>query len=213
MPGMGLVVRQGRIPKSITWPAVWRRRPVLTLVVLLLGGLIIYERGFGVLGQEDDYTRYHDKMFEVVAVVDGDTFDIDVPDGAHSATRIRLWGVDAPEVSGSRAGEMHYGAEAAAFAKRRLLGRAVRLVLSPDKTRGKYGRLLAYVYLEPSGVMLNELLLEHGYAYADGRFPHPYKRQFRAIEERARKQGLGLWAGVTVEQMPAWRQRGKSRSK
>ena len=180
---------------------------MLVLVLVLVGTLVIYERGFGRLGQEDDYTRYHDKVFEVARVVDGDTFDIDIPDGRHPTTRIRLWGVDSPEVAGSRDGAMHYGAEASAFASRRLMGRNVRVVLSPAKTRGKYGRVLAYVYLEPSGVMFNELLLEHGYAYADWRFAHPYKRQFKALEERTRKQGLGLWEEVTFEQMPAWRQR------
>jgi endonuclease YncB( thermonuclease family) len=87
------------------------------------------------------------------------------------------------------------------------LGRQVRVVLSPTKTRGKYGRLLAYVYLVPSEVMFNELLIEHGYAYADWRFAHPHKRRFKTIEKRAAKKGAGLWAEVTFEQKPEWRQR------
>ena len=200
-----------KTPESIRLAPVWRRRPLLGLVLLVLVGLVVYERGFGRLQTEDDYTRYHDKVFEVVNIVDGDTLDINIPDGRHPSTRIRLWGVDTPEVAGSRDGAMHYGAEASAFAKRRLTGRQVRVVLSPTKTRGKYGRLLAYVYLVPSDVMFNELLLENGYAYADWRFPHPYKRQFKAIEKRACKQGVGLWAEVTFDQKPAWRQRMESR--
>jgi micrococcal nuclease len=183
------------------------------MAVLLLGGaLVAYERGFGGLEAGDDYTGYHDKVFRVVNVVDGDTFDIDVPDGRHRTTRIRLWGVDTPEVGGNNTEVMHYGPEASSFARRRLMGREVRVVLSPTKTRGKYGRLLAYVYLVPSGVMFNELLLEHGYAYADWRFPHPHKRQFKLIEKRAQKQGAGLWADVTFEQKLAWRQRMESRA-
>ncbi|MHC4611348.1 MAG: thermonuclease family protein [Planctomycetota bacterium] len=207
------MARRPKVPASITLPPIWRRRPVLTVFLMALLGLVVYERGFGRLGQADDYTRYHDKVFEVVNVVDGDTFDIASPDGRLPTTRIRLWGVDTPEIAGSRDGAMHYGAESSAFAKRRLLGRNVRVVLSPTKTRGKYGRLLAYVYVQPSDAMFNELLIEHGYAYADWRFAHPYKRQFKAIEDRARKQGVGLWAEVTLEQMPAWRQRMESRRK
>ncbi|HUU83282.1 MAG TPA: thermonuclease family protein [Phycisphaerae bacterium] len=206
------MARRRKTPASITLPPIWRRRPILTLVLVLLVGLMVYGRVFAGLGQNDDYTRYHDKVFEVAYLVDGDTLDIDVPDGRHPTTRIRLWGVDAPEVTGGRQRGMHYGSEASAFAKRRLMGRRVRVVLSPSRTRGKYGRLLAYVYLEPSGVMFNELLLENGYAYADRRFPHPYKRQFKSIEERARKQGVGLWADVTADQMPEWRRRMEGRA-
>ena len=204
--------RRPKLPSSIRMPPVWRRRPVLVLVSLLLAGLVVYERGFGGLTRQDDYTRYHNQVFEVVNVVDGDTFDINLADGAHPTTRIRLWGVDTPEVAGSRDGAMHFGPEASAFAERRLLGRRVRLVLSPTKTRGKYGRLLAYVHILPSDVMYNELLLEHGYAYADWRFPHPYKRQFKAIEKRASGSGAGLWADVRFEDKPAWRQRMESRA-
>ena len=204
------MVRFRKTPASIKLAPLWRRRPLLCAVLLVLAGLVVYERGFGRLGQQDDYSRYHNEVFEVVRVLDGDTFDIDVADGRHPTTRIRLWGVDTPEVAGSPGGAMHYGAEASAFTRRRLLGRNVRVVLSPTRTRGKYGRLLAYVYVEPSGLMFNELLLEHGYAYADWRFAHPNKRQFKAIEKRARSQGVGLWAEVTLEQMPPWRQRMES---
>lgn len=196
-----------KIPASIHLPPAWRRRPLVTIVLLALAGLVIYERGLGRLRTRDDYARYHDQVFDVVNVVDGDTFDINAADGKYPSTRIRLWGVDTPEVAGSPAGPMHFGPEASAFAKRRLLGRQVRIVLSPSKTRDKYDRLLAYVYLDPSDVTFNELLLEHGFAYADWRFAHPYKRRFQAIEERAARKGVGLWAEVTFEQKPEWRQR------
>ena len=188
-------------------PPLWRRRPVLTAAIVLVGALVIYERGFGRKGQGDDASRYHNRVFAVVRVVDGDTFDVDIPDANHATTRIRLWGVDTPEVAGGGDGAMYFGAEASAFAAQQLQGQEVRLVLSPTKTRGLYGRLLAYVYLEPSGAMFNEMLIERGYAYADWRFAHPYKRQFMNLEKRARRAGQGLWAEVQPEQMPPWRQR------
>jgi len=180
-------------------------------VGVLLLGLIIYERGIAKPTTGDDYSRYHGRVFEVVGVVDGDTFDIDAPDGPHPATRIRLWGVDTPEIQGGPAGGKHFGKQASAFAKRKLLGRKVRIVLSPAKTRGKYGRLLAYVYIQPSDQMYNELLLDGGYAYADWRFAHPFKHQFEQLEKRAKNRGAGLWAELTTEQMPEWRQRMEER--
>ena len=167
----------------------------------------------------DDHQRYHDRVFRVVRVVDGDTFDMDVPDADRPTTRVRLWGVDTPEVAkgghtrrgddsgADQAKEMHFGVQASAFARETLLGKDVRIVLAPDKPRGLYGRLLAYVFIDRDGPMFNELLLEKGYAYADLRFEHVYKRQFRAIEKRARKNGVGLWKDVTPGDMPEWKQR------
>ncbi len=102
---------------------------------------------------------------------------------------------------------MYFGPEATAFAETTLSGREVHIVLSPKRTRGKYGRLLAYVHLERGGRMFNEMLLEQGYAYADLRFDHHYYKQFKALEKRARRSGVGLWDGVTPPQMPEWKQR------
>ncbi|MFQ5492239.1 MAG: thermonuclease family protein [Phycisphaerae bacterium] len=200
-----------KLPPSIRLAPIWRRHPAATTLLLAVAGLFIYERVLGKLPVGDDYTRYHNQVFEVVNVVDGDTFDIDVPDSQYPTTRIRLWGVDTPEVAGKRSEGMYFGREASAFAKRRLMGRSVRVVLSPTRTRGLYGRLLAYVYLQPSGQMFNELLIENGYAYADWRFAHPYKRQFMAQEKRAQRAAAGLWANVTQEQKPPWRQRMENR--
>jgi micrococcal nuclease len=160
-----------------------------------------------------DQDRYHNRTFRVTHVVDGDTFDIDIVDRDKPYTRIRLWGVDTPEVSHGRGKDMFFGPEASAFAKEQLEGRSVHIVLVPDDSRGKYGRLLAYVHLERDGPMFNEMLLEKGLAYADFRFKHPYFDRFKQIETLSRRNQLGLWATITPEQMPAWRQREDKRNK
>jgi len=158
-----------------------------------------------------DWKQYHDRSFAVVRVIDGDTLDIDAPDQDKPTTRIRLWGVDAPELAHGAEPAAHFGPEAAAFAKETLEGKSVHVVLSQTRTRGKYGRLLAYVFLERGGRMFNEMLIENGYAYADLRFKHPYYDQFKAADKRARRNGVGLWADVTPDQMPAWKQRFEAR--
>ena len=140
-------------------------------------------------------------------MIDGDTLVIEAPDGDKPVTRVRLWGVDSPEIGSGKKPDAHFGAEAKAFAEATLSGRDVYIVLSPRKTRGKYRRLLAYVYLERGGRMFNEMLLKEGYAYADLRFPHHYDKQFQTIEKRARKAAIGLWAEVSVSEMPTWKQR------
>ena len=161
----------------------------------------------------DDQNRYHDRSFRVARVVDGDTLDIEAPDGEKAVTRIRLWGVDTPETGQGRQPLMHFGAEATAFAKQTLTGRTVHVVLSPKRTRGKYGRLLAYVFLQRGGRMFNEMLLDEGYAYADLRFKHHYFDRFKSFEKLARKARVGLWAKITLDDMPAWKQRFERRSR
>ena len=204
-----------KLPDSITMPSRFRRHRGFFLAVLLVVAVVVCDRTRRQIASPPprnvaataDFTRYHNRTFSVARVVDGDTLDIDAPDAGKSTTRIRLWGVDTPEVARGRTVEMHFGLEASAFAKTTLEGKRVHVVLSPRRTRGKYGRLLAYVFLERGGIMFNELLLEEGYAYADRRFPHHYKRQFEAIEKRARREGAGLWESVTIDDMPPWRQR------
>lgn len=192
-------------------PSVWRRRaPGITVAAVLLAALVC-SRTLGPPLQGDDWSRYHDRTFWVVYVVDGDTFDIGIPDADKPVTRIRLWGIDTPEVAGGGGSAMHFGPEASAYAKKVLAGREVHVVLSPKRSRGKYGRLLAYVFLERGGRMFNEMLLEEGYAYADLRFKHHYYDKFKRTEKRARKAGVGLWADITLDKMPAWKQRFEKR--
>ena len=160
-----------------------------------------------------DISKYHGRQFAVVKVVDGDTIDIDIPDLSadggrnYSHTRIRLWGIDTPETKDPRTGPMYFGKEASDFATKLALGKQVTIYLEKEKnSRDKYHRLLAYIQL-PNGKFLNEELLSEGYAYADLRFKHGLYNKYKQLESVARSQKKGLWAGVTTEQMPKWRQK------
>ena len=200
------MLRKSPLPGSIIMPRRWGRYTACLLTIMLIA-LVVCERSARPPVPLDDRVRYHDRAFRVVRVIDGDTIDIEAPDGDKPVTRIRLWGVDTPEVSRGSGSDMHFGPEASAFARRTLEDRSVHIVLAPQRTRGKYGRLLAYIFLDRGGRMFNEMLLEEGYAYADLRFDHPYFEQFKAIDKRARKAGVGLWQNVTLKQIPEWKQR------
>jgi micrococcal nuclease len=161
-----------------------------------------------------DFEKYHGKTFTVVKIVDGDTIDIDVPDGKYENTRIRLWGIDTPETKHPEKGVVYFGPEAADFASELVLGKKVCLYLDKSRTRGKYGRLLAYVQLPDRKSLnkvhrrfLNEVLLEEGYAYADLRFRHNFYHKYRQLEGIGRKEKKGLWREVKREQLPKWLQR------
>ena len=156
-----------------------------------------------------DFQKYHSKTFTVVNVVDGDTIDIDIPDGNNSSTRIRLWGIDTPETKNPNVGVMYFGPEAAEFARELVLGKAVTVYLDEgNNTRGKYGRLLAYVKI-PNDGFLNEVLLTEGFAYADVRFRHSLYNRYKQLDASARSLKKGLWENVSREQLPEWLQRMK----
>ena len=204
---MRSLLRRSNVPDSIVMPPLWRRHGSFALAVAVVAVGVVCARSARAPVTGDDQTRYHGRSFRVVHVVDGDTFDIDAPDGDKEVTRIRLWGVDTPEVGHGGKPEMHFGREAKEFAERTLRAQNIHVVLSPKRTRGKYGRLLAYVFMKRGGQMFNEMLLEEGYAYADLRFDHHYYDRFKTIEKQARKSGIGLWADMTLDNMPPWKQR------
>jgi endonuclease YncB( thermonuclease family) len=153
-----------------------------------------------------DFEKYHEKTFTVLKVVDGDTIDIDVPDGKYKHTRIRLWGIDTPETKNPKTGVMYFGPEASEFTRELAFEKQVTIFLDEgNNTRDKYGRLLAYVKL-PDDRFLNEVLLSEGFAYADTRFQHSFYHKYKQLEAAARSQKKGLWFKVTPEQMPKWQQ-------
>ncbi len=186
----------------------WPRRAwaLGVLLAAVLAGLV-HRRVTGPPALGDDFERYHRHTFRVVKVVDGDTLDVNAPDGRRESTRIRLWGVDTPEVAGSGREAMYYGPEASACAKAALNGKDVMTLLVQGKTRDRYGRLLAYLMLPNDDRTFNERLVETGHAYADPRFGHPLKDRFLAVERQARRKKAGLWGNVRPDQMPRWRQK------
>ena len=121
---------------------------------------------------------------QVERVTDGDTVRL------VGLGRVRLIGVDTPEVFG---GAECYGREASAFVKRLLPpGRRVRYRVGVEP-RDRYGRLLAYVWLE-DGRFLNLLLADEGYALPLTIPPNvDYADRFVAAARRAQERKRGLW--------------------
>jgi micrococcal nuclease len=129
----------------------------------------------------------------VSAIVDGDTIHVDI-DG-HS-TVVRLLGVDAPELHDRNdpAGRPQPFAHAAAdFTRRMLAGRRVRLEFEPHDRFDRYGRTLAYVFLD-DGSFFNGELLRQGYAHAYTGYAVRHRAELDADETVARRARRGLWA-------------------
>jgi endonuclease YncB( thermonuclease family) len=66
--------------------------------------------------------------------------------------KVRLIGVDAPELVAPRRPVQRFGHESADFLRRLVEGKRVRLAYEPAGARiDRYGRTLAYLYPEPGG--------------------------------------------------------------
>lgn len=129
-------------------------------------------------------------FYEVTHVYDGDTILVDM-DGAPE--KVRFIGVDTPETHDPDVDVQCYGPEATAYTTELLDGETVRLESdSTNSNRDRYERLLRYVYTE-DGALVNQQLIEQGYAFAYTRFPFLKKNDFVAAETSARESNIGLW--------------------
>ncbi|MBI3611540.1 MAG: thermonuclease family protein [Nitrospirae bacterium] len=124
-------------------------------------------------------------IFFVTRAVDGDTIVL------ADKERVRLIGVDTPELHHPRKPVQYYAEEAYRFTQKIVEGKKVRLEYDWQR-RDRYGRLLAYVYL-PDGTFLNAELIRQGYGHAYTRYPFKYLDEFRRLEREARETGKGLW--------------------
>lgn len=137
--------------------------------------------------------------YYVERVVDGDTLKLSNRD------KVRLIGVDTPELHYSekllrdskRSGKdvktiQAMGQKAADFTRDLCAGKKIRMEFDVVK-RDRYGRLLAYVYLE-DGTFVNAKIIEEGYGQVMTIPPNvKYADHFRSLEKQARDNKRGLW--------------------
>jgi len=126
-------------------------------------------------------------LHHVERVVDGDTFVLT------GGERVRLIGIDTPETVHPKKPVEPFGPEASSFTKKMLEGRDVRLEFDVQE-RDKYGRLLAYVYLE-DGTFVNAELVKSGFAVILTIPPNvKHAGMFLDLQREAREHGRGLWS-------------------
>ncbi|MFN3166355.1 MAG: thermonuclease family protein [Phycisphaeraceae bacterium] len=172
-----------------------RKAGALAIALILVFAIACIDRFGGVLPVQDDWRKYHGQSFAVARVIDGDTIDLRVPDGDKPTTRVRLWGVDTPELAkpDKSLPAEPWAEEARAYTRERVEGRRVTLELQKHRARGRYGRVLAYVRLD-DGADLNAELIERGLSEHDDRWSHDRSEQYADLERDARQGGRGLWS-------------------
>lgn len=122
----------------------------------------------------------------VERVIDGDTVVLE------GGTRVRLLGLDAPELGRNGEEPEYYGPEAKIFLEAIIAeaGRLVLLTFEPVRY-DRYGRTLAYLW--DGDRFLNEVLLCEGYARFHAGDAVRWRERLRLAEAEARAAQRGLW--------------------
>jgi endonuclease YncB( thermonuclease family) len=127
----------------------------------------------------------------VIHVADGDTVTIRFSDRVER--RVRLIGVDAPEMDDPREDVAYSAFLSQRFAFHHLWHREVRLTYD-FSLQDEYGRVLAYLWVGEAE-LFNELVIREGFAPAFLKYPFrkDYQKRFRSAQDQARKEDKGLW--------------------
>lgn len=122
-----------------------------------------------------------------VKVTDGDTLRLQ--DVSHGSVRIRLFGIDAPELDqtcSNASGRWDCGRTAKQQLEEAVGGRPVSCLV---EAMDRYGRVVARC--SAAGVDINEHMVRAGMAVATPQ----YSKRYVAVEEQARADRVGIWAG------------------
>ncbi len=128
--------------------------------------------------------------YRVKKAIDGDTIVLDNDEA------VRYIGIDTPEIRRKVKNKWvynprPYAEEAKGFNRRLVEGKVVNLEFDVEK-RDRYGRLLAYVYVDD--IFVNAKMLQEGYALLYTNPPNvKYVELFIKLAKEGRENKKGLW--------------------
>lgn len=169
-----------RLPSFRTIRSLARTKSVLAAVLLLV--LILLA-----LPQERSTQTLTGK---VISVADGDTLTI--LDDANQKTRVRLFGIDAPEMGQA------YGTQSKKLLSTLAFGKVATVEV---KDVDQYGRAVGIVHIDST--ICNTQMLRLGLAWHYRRYSK--SAEFQALEDEARREKRGLWADPNP--LPPWEYR------
>ena len=136
-------------------------------------------------------------QYKVIRVVDGDTIVVNYEG---KPEKVRLLCVNTPEsVHPDKKQNIPMGKVASDYTKNRLKGKYVDLEFE-GPLRGRYGRLLAYIFVD--GQNFNLELVKQGLSpyYTKYGLSQKYDQEFRETERYAREHKLNIWGDPALTQ-------------
>ncbi len=163
---------------------------------LVFGGLALIVIGLTISPKLDvQAPALAQDIYEIKQVIDGDTIEIT---RYGKPEQVRLIGLDTPETLDPRKPVQCYGNEASDNSKKLLSGQNVRIEFDQQVgERDRYGRLLAYIWLNDG--LINLELIKGGYAheYTYRSQSYKYQNQFKEAESLAKQAQVGFWSPLT----------------
>lgn len=175
-----------------------RKKQFIKKPIIVIGLLVVLST-FTVIGSVDAFKDI--RIFtsgtteqipvKLVRTIDGDTIKI-IYQGDEINVRYLL--IDTPETNHPRLGKQPFGEEASERNDQLVKSGKLTIDFDVGERLDKYGRLLAYVYVD--GKSVQEMLLEEGLARVAYVYPPNtrYLTPFEKAEKRAKQKGLGIWS-------------------
>lgn len=169
---------------------------IATAIVLLLSIYIddvnynklkaVIDNKNNVLGSQSVNTN--EDNIKVVKITDGDTVVLE------NGYKIRLIGIDAPELSHNGNKAECYSNESTDKLSNLILNKYVKL--EKDRTdEDRYKRKLRYIYLD--NTLINEVMVKDGFAKS---YPYPpdvkYQDQIELAQKSAKSNSIGMWSNL-----------------
>ena len=156
---------------------------MIILVVLITAGILLYPKKAHQEALEGPY--------RVAKVFDGDTISVIID---KNETTIRMIGIDTPEsVNRDQSKNTPEGLEVSLWLHEYMNGRKVWLEYD-EQRYDRYGRTLAYVWLDEGETMLEDILLRNGMALTLAVEPNlRYSTRFSELERQAKREDTGFW--------------------
>lgn len=142
----------------------------------------------------------------IVKVSDGDTVQGETLEG--TKLKIRLYGIDAPEIAHGKLPGQPMGKESLIVLKNKVLNKNVKIdLLDVDR----HHRIVAMLWMGSRNINLE--MVREGYAEAYREYlKDPYRLSFMEAEKEARTAKKGIWALEPYERPSAFKKRNHSRS-
>jgi len=137
---------------------------------------------------------FAENLYRVQRVDDGDTIVLS------DKRRVRYIGINAPEIEHKWAGKNFqatepFGDEAKKMNMALVQKKNIRIE-QDEELYDRYGRLLAYIFLE-DGIFVNERMLQEGLAYCLVKKPNnKYEKRLLKAQQEAMTAGKGIWRHI-----------------
>lgn len=167
----------------------WKGKSGLTTILAIIAvGVFMY---FSLEVETDEGSRAGFIPVELVKTIDGDTIKI-IYDGKEQNLRYLL--IDTPELNHPQQGKQPFSEEATNRNDELLKSGKLEIEFDIGEKVDKYGRLLAYVYID--GESVQQKLVEEGLARVAYIYPPNTKHLdlYKDAEKKAQQAGVGIWS-------------------